>query len=99
MSLGSHISDTDKRPSPFQFAASVVATALVATLASATLGDVLLARCSGSCLPRPDVCPLPSLSREGQGVGLSIVSDTMAIVRICLSDFSSDNSYKPELLR
>ena len=34
---------------PFKFPASRTAT-LVATLASATLGDVLLARCSGSGL-------------------------------------------------
>ena len=48
MPLGSHISDTDKRSLSLQLPASRTA-ALVATLASATLGDVLLARCSGSC--------------------------------------------------
>ena len=52
MSLGSHISDTDKRPSAFKFpwsvATAAVAPAIVATLVVATLGDVLLARCCGS---------------------------------------------------
>ncbi len=49
MSLGSHISDTDKRPLSFQLSAwRIVVTA--AALVVATLGDVLFARCSGSSL-------------------------------------------------
>ena len=47
MSLGSHISDTDKRPLSLQLSARSIAAA---TLVVATLGDVLFARCSGSCL-------------------------------------------------
>ena len=48
MSLGSHISDTDKRPLSFQLSAwRIVVTA---ALVVAALGDVLFARCSGSCL-------------------------------------------------
>ena len=50
MSLGSHISDTDKRPLSFQLPWSVAPAAILATLVVATLGDVLLARCSGSSL-------------------------------------------------
>ena len=49
MSLGSHISDTDKRPSAFQLPWCSTPT-ILATLVLATLGDVLLARCSGSSL-------------------------------------------------
>ena len=48
MSLGSHISDTDKRPLSLKLPARSIAVAR-ATLVVATLGDVLLARCSGSC--------------------------------------------------
>ena len=49
MSLGSHISDTDKRRLSFQFS-SLVAARVAAALVLATLGDVLLTRCSGSGL-------------------------------------------------
>ena len=49
MSLGSHISDTDKRPSAFELA-WCSSPAIVTTLVLATLGDVLFAGCSGSSL-------------------------------------------------
>ena len=76
MSLGSHISDTDKRPSSLQLprrVVVVVATAAIvlATLASATLGDVLFARCSGSCL-RVNLLPtylVGELAAELRGYG------------------------------
>ena len=48
MSLGSHISDTDKRSLSLKFSAWRIVI-VAATLIVATLGDVLLTRCSGSC--------------------------------------------------
>ena len=38
MSLGSHISDTDKRPLPFKFSASVVAAATIRAAAAGCFG-------------------------------------------------------------
>ena len=71
MSLGSHISDTDKRPLSFQLPWSVAPAAILATLVVATLGDVLLARCSGSSL-RVNLLPthlVGELAAELRGYG------------------------------